>query len=178
MRPDASENSQINPSTIVRAARASVQRASRLVSVWKHEEKLKLNNTTTFVLHSARLGAPGARRASEGFESVKTTRAYMTSVQTERGDEPDNSLRQIQFMKNNYGPAGDMITIRWKQGVYVLEGAATQLERWRRIRKRTNGSLSNWSAMHSRVAISATHLALTTALPRSSRRKGGPATNE
>lgn len=50
-------------------------------------------------------------------------------MQTERGDEPDNTLRQIQFMKNNYVPAGDMITIRWKQGVYVLEGAATQLER-------------------------------------------------
>jgi RecA-family ATPase len=66
---------------------------------------------------------------STAWHNKVRARAYMTSVQTEKGEEPDDTLRQIQFLKNNYGRQGDIVTVRWERGVYIVEGGATDLEK-------------------------------------------------
>jgi RecA-family ATPase len=48
-------------------------------------------------------------------------RAYMKSVKVEDGIEPDKGLRQLEFMKSNYGPVGETIIVRWRDGVFVQE---------------------------------------------------------
>jgi RecA-family ATPase len=56
-------------------------------------------------------------------------RAYMKSARTEDGIEPDKALRLIEFMKSNYGPVGEAITLRWKNGVFVPEPKSGSLEK-------------------------------------------------
>jgi hypothetical protein len=43
--------------------------------------------------------------------------------------EDDPELRQLDVMKNNYGPPGEVIKLRWKAGVFVPEGTASTHQR-------------------------------------------------
>jgi RecA-family ATPase len=66
---------------------------------------------------------------STGWHNSARARAYMHAVKTEDGIEPDKDLRQIEFMKSNYGPIAETITVRWKAGVFVIEPKAGSLEK-------------------------------------------------
>jgi hypothetical protein len=48
---------------------------------------------------------------------------------TDKGEEPDPELRELVFMKNNYGPIGARVLLRWKGGVFVPEAAEGSLEK-------------------------------------------------
>jgi RecA-family ATPase len=56
-------------------------------------------------------------------------RAYMKAAKAEDGTEPDKALRLIEFMKSNYGPVAEAITVRWKAGVFVVEPKGGSLEK-------------------------------------------------
>ena len=43
--------------------------------------------------------------------------------------EPDRDLRKLEVMKNNYARAGEIIKLRWKDGVFVVESGASSLDR-------------------------------------------------
>src|SRR5262249_42926255 len=43
--------------------------------------------------------------------------------------EPDKTLRQLEFMKSNYSALADTVTVRWKNGVYVMEAKPGSLEK-------------------------------------------------
>jgi len=43
-------------------------------------------------------------------------------------DVEDNDLRVLEWKKNNYGPTGENILLRWRNGVYVPEPGAGSLE--------------------------------------------------
>ena len=66
---------------------------------------------------------------STGWHNKVRARAYMKALETPKGEEPDPDLREIQFLKNNYGRQGDSIQVRWQNGIYVLEGAPNSLEK-------------------------------------------------
>jgi RecA-family ATPase len=57
-------------------------------------------------------------------------RAYMKGVKAQDGTEPDKALRQVEFMKSNYGPVAETITMRWKDGVFVPEPKTGSLEKY------------------------------------------------
>jgi RecA-family ATPase len=57
-------------------------------------------------------------------------RCWLHSVATKEGDEPDPTLRELEFLKNNYGPAAEKVVLRWKDGLYQPEprpGSVEQL---------------------------------------------------
>jgi RecA-family ATPase len=66
---------------------------------------------------------------STGWHNSVRARAYMTSVKTDRDDEPDPNLRTLEFKKNNYGPVGRSIALRWDSGVYKLVPGAGALDK-------------------------------------------------
>jgi RecA-family ATPase len=66
---------------------------------------------------------------STGWHNKVRARAYMKTLETPKGEEPNPDLREIQFLKNNYGRQGDSIQVRWQRGVYVLESAPNSLEK-------------------------------------------------
>jgi RecA-family ATPase len=53
----------------------------------------------------------------------------MRAPETPKGEEIDSDLREIEFKKNNYGPQGDTLQVRWEKGVFVPAVALTGLDR-------------------------------------------------
>src|SRR5262249_32626665 len=45
------------------------------------------------------------------------------------GEEPDPELRELQFLKNNYGPKAHTIQVRWQNGVFVPVGSIKSLDK-------------------------------------------------
>jgi RecA-family ATPase len=66
---------------------------------------------------------------STGWHNKVRSRLYMRSPTTAKGEEIDSDVRELQFLKNNYGKQGDSIQIRWDAGVFVIENAPGSLEK-------------------------------------------------
>jgi RecA-family ATPase len=56
---------------------------------------------------------------STGWHNSVRARMYLKPAETEKGEEPDPELRELQFLKNNYGPKAQKILLRWENGVFV-----------------------------------------------------------
>jgi RecA-family ATPase len=46
-------------------------------------------------------------------------RQYLTSAKPDGGEQPDDDLRQLEFKKNQYGPKGETITLRYQDGLFL-----------------------------------------------------------
>jgi RecA-family ATPase len=53
-------------------------------------------------------------------------RQYLTGIKPEAGEQPDTDLRQLEFRKNQYGPLGETIVLRYRNGLFLpLPGVAS-----------------------------------------------------
>lgn len=59
------------------------------------------------------------RSGSTGWNNAGRWRLNFTKIK-----DSDDNLRQLEIAKNNYGPTGEKITLRWERGVFVPESAA------------------------------------------------------
>ncbi len=66
---------------------------------------------------------------STGWSNSVRSRLYFSKARTKGDDEPESDIRELQVMKSNYGPAGEVIRARWERGVFVPEGGASSLQR-------------------------------------------------
>lgn len=66
---------------------------------------------------------------STAWHNSVRARAYMKPLQADNGMEPDKNLRQVEFMKSNYGPVAETVTARWKSGVFALEPKGGSFEK-------------------------------------------------
>jgi RecA-family ATPase len=66
---------------------------------------------------------------STAWHNSVRARAYLTTVKTEKDEEPDPNLRTLEFKKNNYGPIARSIALRWERGVYVPVAGIAPLDR-------------------------------------------------
>ncbi len=64
---------------------------------------------------------------STAWHNSVRARAYLHALAVE-GTEPDKTLRKLDFMKSNYSAIADSVTLRWKEGVYVVEAKPGSLE--------------------------------------------------
>jgi RecA-family ATPase len=46
-------------------------------------------------------------------------RQYLTSVKPEDGEQPDDELRELRFLKNQYGRRGDTVVVRYQGGLFL-----------------------------------------------------------
>jgi len=66
---------------------------------------------------------------STAWNASVRSRLWMRRATTEKDEEPDPELRVIEVMKSNYGPIGETITVRWKDGVFVPAAAMGTFEK-------------------------------------------------
>jgi hypothetical protein len=66
---------------------------------------------------------------STAWNNSVRSRLYFTSTKAKDGDEPDGDVRELKVMKSNYGPAGEVVRLRWQRGVFVPEGGPGTLQR-------------------------------------------------
>lgn len=56
-------------------------------------------------------------------------RQYLKGVKASDGEQPENDLRELEFKKNQYGPRGDNIVLRYQRGLFLPEGGISSLDR-------------------------------------------------
>jgi RecA-family ATPase len=56
-------------------------------------------------------------------------RQYLTGVKADGGEQPDSDLRQLEFKKNQYGPTGETIVLRYKGGLFLPAGGMSSLDK-------------------------------------------------
>jgi RecA-family ATPase len=55
-------------------------------------------------------------------------RYYLKGVKASDGEQADNDLREIEFKKNQYGPKGESIILRYQHGLFLPEGGISDLD--------------------------------------------------
>jgi RecA-family ATPase len=66
---------------------------------------------------------------STAWNASVRSRLYFKRAKTEKDEEPDPDLRVLEVMKSNYGPVGEMVTVRWKDGLFLPVTAVSSLEK-------------------------------------------------
>jgi RecA-family ATPase len=46
-------------------------------------------------------------------------RQYLTGVKPADGEQPDDDLRELRFLKNQYGPRGETVVVRYQNGLFL-----------------------------------------------------------
>jgi RecA-family ATPase len=62
---------------------------------------------------------------STAWHASVRARLYMKRATTDKDEEPDPDMRVLEVMKNNYGPVGETITLRWNNGLFLPDGRAS-----------------------------------------------------
>jgi RecA-family ATPase len=64
------------------------------------------------------------------------SRLYLSTVKANgESGEPDHDLRKLEVMKANFGPRGELIKLRWREGVFAVEAEPSTLEKLAREQK-------------------------------------------
>jgi RecA-family ATPase len=66
---------------------------------------------------------------STGWHNSVRARMFFRTAVTDKGEEPDPELRELVFMKNNYGPIGAKVVLRWVNGVFAPEPGQGTLQK-------------------------------------------------
>jgi RecA-family ATPase len=55
-------------------------------------------------------------------------RQYLKGQKPEAGEQPDGDIRELQFKKNQYGPTGESIVVRYQRGLFLPESCLSTVE--------------------------------------------------
>jgi RecA-family ATPase len=73
---------------------------------------------------------------STAWNASVRSRLYFKRATTERDEEPDPDLRQLETVKSNYARTGECLTLRWTDGLFLPVAGVSDLERlaaWQRL---------------------------------------------
>jgi RecA-family ATPase len=76
-------------------------------------------------------------------------RMYLTSIKPEAGEQPDGDIRELQFRKNQYGPMGEAIALRYQRGLFLPVAGMSGLDKLAREQKIDETFLSLMSRLES-----------------------------
>jgi RecA-family ATPase len=66
---------------------------------------------------------------STAWNASVRSRLYFKRAKTDKDEEPDPDLRVLEVIKSNYGPAGETITLRWNNGLFLPVGNMGNVEK-------------------------------------------------
>jgi RecA-family ATPase len=56
-------------------------------------------------------------------------RQYLKGIKSASGEQPDDDIRELTFKKNQYGPTGEPIVLRYQRGLYLPVAGTSSLEK-------------------------------------------------
>jgi RecA-family ATPase len=62
-------------------------------------------------------------------------RQYLKGLKPDSGEQPETDLRELEFKKNQYGPIGETIVLRYQRGLFLPEGGLSNLDALAREQK-------------------------------------------
>jgi RecA-family ATPase len=72
---------------------------------------------------------------STGWQGAFRFHQYLKGTKQADGDEPDNNIRELIFKKNQYGPLGETIALRYQRGLFLPEIGLSDLDKMAREAK-------------------------------------------
>jgi RecA-family ATPase len=66
---------------------------------------------------------------STAWNASVRSRLYLKRAVTEKDEEPDPDLRVLEVMKANYGPVGETVAVKWKDGLFLPVTGTSSLEK-------------------------------------------------
>jgi hypothetical protein len=72
---------------------------------------------------------------STGWHNSVRARMYLRGIKAAEDEQPDSDLREIEFKKNNYGPKGQSIVLRYQNGLFLPEPGMSSLEKAQRDKR-------------------------------------------
>jgi RecA-family ATPase len=95
------------------------------------------NGSVTVLSHPSLAGiASGSGiSGSTAWHGAFRFRQYLKGVRAEKGEQPEGDLRELEFKKNQYGPTGESIVLRYQRGLFLPEGGITGLDKLAREQK-------------------------------------------
>ena len=55
-------------------------------------------------------------------------RQYLKGIKPSDGEQPGSDLRELEFKKNQYGPTGETVVLRYQRGLFLPEGGLSSLD--------------------------------------------------
>jgi RecA-family ATPase len=62
-------------------------------------------------------------------------RQYLKGMKSEDSEQSDSDLRELEFKKNQYGPRGESIVLRYQRGLFLPEGGTSNIDKLARDSK-------------------------------------------
>jgi AAA domain len=62
-------------------------------------------------------------------------RQYLKGVKADDGEQPDGDVRELAFKKNQYGPIGESVVLRYQHGLFLPERGVSSLDKLAREAK-------------------------------------------
>jgi len=95
------------------------------------------NGSVTVLSHPSLQGinSGSGLSGSTAWHGAFRFRQYLKGVKASDGELPDNDLRELQFLKNQYGPRGENIVLRYQRGLFLPEAGISNLDRASRAAK-------------------------------------------
>ena len=56
-------------------------------------------------------------------------RQYLKSAKASDGEQPESDLRELEFKKNQYGPLGESMVLRYQHGLFLPEAGVSNLDK-------------------------------------------------
>lgn len=66
---------------------------------------------------------------STSWHNAVRSRLYLHGLKTNGAEPPDPNIRKLDFKKNQYGGLETAVTLRWRDGMFLLEGAPSLFEK-------------------------------------------------
>jgi RecA-family ATPase len=129
----------ISIDTLSRAFSGSEIDRGQVYAFAMHMQKLAMvaNGAVTVLSHPSLAGinSGSGLSGSTAWHGAFRFRQYLTSMKPEAGEQPDNDLRQLDFKKNQYGPIGESVVLRYQSGMFLPEGGLCSLDKLAREQK-------------------------------------------
>ena len=89
------------------------------------------NGSVTVLSHPSLAGINSGTgiSGSTAWHGAFRFRQYLRGVKAESGEQPDGDLRQLEFKKNQYGPTGETIVLRYQRGLFLPERGLSTIEK-------------------------------------------------
>jgi RecA-family ATPase len=95
------------------------------------------NGSVTVLSHPSLQGinSGSGLSGSTAWHGAFRFRQYLKGVRSDDAEQPDNDLRELLFLKNQYGPRGETLVLRYYSGLFLPEMGAGGLDKLAREAK-------------------------------------------
>jgi RecA-family ATPase len=89
------------------------------------------NGSVTVLSHPSLAGIASGTgiSGSTAWHGAFRFRQYLKGVKPGDGEQPDGDLRELEFKKNQYGPLGETVVLRYRNGLFLPEAGMSNLDK-------------------------------------------------